>query len=349
MKESEVRALFPEIAPLNPSTLLHPMIYICAVGFEDRAMMLLDCCLSQKIRVEKALAIRYKPHGDPRNRVTDFRSKLEKVCSCVEWINYDRLDPQKFQEELASSIDVPDPFHVLVDISGMSKFLTMVLLQVLTRLPNSITVVYAEADIYHPTRDEFEKKKEKVGATPDFLTSDVYTILHVTSLSSVSMQGYPILLLVFPTFNHNEVAALHNEVSPQYMILLEGDPHKETDKWRLQAMKEVNRNLTANPDYSCESKVVSTFDYISNIEVLQDIYRKYCFTHKVLLAPTGSKLQTIASFLFRQIHPDVQIVYPVTKAFIGEYSEKCRALWAIPFGHFSNFISSLYKYRLESI
>ena len=348
MNESKLGALFPEIVPLNPSTLPHPMIYIGAAGFEDRAMALLDCWLSQKIRLEKALAIKYEPHGDPRNRVTKFKSKLEKVCSSIEWINYDRLDPQKFQEELASTLYPPDSFHVLVDISGMSKFLTMVLLQILTKLPNSTTVAYAEAGIYHPTIDEFEREKKKLGATPDFLTSDVYTILHVTSLSSVSMQGYPILLLVFPTFNHNEVVALHNEVSPQYMVLLEGDPHEEPDKWRLQAIREVNRNITANPDYSCESRVVSNFDYISNVEALHEIYRTYCFTHKGLLAPTGSKLQTIASFLFRQIHPDVQIVYPVTKAFIGEYSEKCRALWAIPFGSFSGLISSLHEFRLES-
>lgn len=349
MKESRLNALFPEITPLDPSTLPHPMLYVGAAGFEDRAMTLLDYWMSHKIRLEKALAIRYEPHGDPRNRVTDFKSKLEKVCTSVEWIDYDRLDPQKFQEELASTVNPPDSFHVLIDISGMSKFLTMVLLQVLTKLPNSLTVAYAEADIYYPTKDEFERKKKELGATPDFLTSDVYTILHVTSLSSVSMQGYPILLLVFPTFNHNEVVALHNETSPQHMILLEGDPHEEPDKWRLQAIREVNSIVTANPDdYRCETRVVSTFDYISNIEALQEIYQMYCFTHKILLAPTGSKLQTIASFLFRQIHPDAQIVYPVTKAFIGEYSEKCRALWAINFGPYSEFISSLNEYRFGS-
>jgi hypothetical protein len=346
MTENRFRTLFPEITPMNPSVLPHPILYIGAAGFEDRAISLLNCWEQQKIRLEKALAIKYEPHGDHRNRLDDFKNKLEKICASIKWINYDRLDPQKFKEELVLVMDLPDSFQVIVDISGMSKFLTMVLLQGLTKLPNNVTIVYAEADIYHPTMAEFEREKRKLGATPDFLTSDVYTILHVTSLSSVSMQGYPILLLVFPTFNHNEVAALHNEVSPQHMILLEGDPHEKCDKWRLQAIREVNRNLTANPDYSYESRVVSTFDYISNIEILQEIYKTYCFTHKILLAPTGSKLQTIASFLFKQIHPDVQIVYPVTKAFIGEYSEKCRALWAIPFGPFVKFISSLYEYRL---
>lgn len=345
MNVNKLKTLFPEITPLNPSMLPHPTLYIGAAGFEDRSIALLDSFLSQKISIEKAIAIKYEPHGDRRNRVTEFKNKLEQVCSSIEWRKYDRLDPQKFQEELSSTMNSSGSFNVLVDISGMSKFLIMVLLQALTKLANVLTVAYAEADIYHPTKEEFRKKKKEPGATPDFLTSDVYTILHVTSLSSVSMQGSPILLLIYPTFNHNEVVALHNEISPQHMILLEGDPHEELDKWRLQAIREVNRNLTENPDYRYTTKVVSTFHYISNIETLEEIYQMYRFTHKILLAPTGSKLQTVASFLFRQMHPDVQIVYPVTKAFIGEYSEKCRALWAIDFGPYLKFISSLEQYR----
>jgi len=348
MKGGKLRPLFPNITNFVPSMLQHPVIYITAAGFEDRATTLLDYFLSKKIHIERALAIRYQPNGDPRNKVTVTKNKLEKVCPSVGWINYDRLDPQKFQRELAPIVDSLSSFHVLIDISGMSKFLTMVLLQAFTRFPNNLSVVYAEAGIYYPTKKKFEKMKKKLGATPDFLTSDVYTILHVTSLSSVSMQGYPILLLVYPTFNHHEVVALHNEVSPQHLILLEGDPHKDADKWRLQAVREVNRSVTANPDYHCESKVVSTFDYISNIETLEEIYQRYCFTHKILLATTGSKLQTIASFLFKQLHPDMQIVYPVTKAFIGEYSEGCKALWAINFGPFYKFTSLLNEYRYGS-
>jgi hypothetical protein len=155
------------------------------------------------------------------------------------------------------------------------------------------------------------------------------------------MQGYPILLLVFPTFNHFEIVALYNEISPQFMILLEGNPHEECDKWRLQAIREINRNFIDNPDYVSKNRVLSTFDYISNVEALEEIYRTYSYHNKILLAPTGSKLQTIATFLFKQLHPDVQIVYPVTQGFRGEYSEKVRALWSINVGGFSDFIYSL--------
>jgi len=344
---SELRSLLPPISTFDVKTLSHPLTYIAAAGFEDRGMAILDVCLHENIKIEKAIAIKYEPHGDPRNRLVEFNNKLEEVGASVTWITYNRRGPQEFQTKCASLLNSIGSSHILVDVSAMSKFLIMVLLQSIRKLQNSLTIAYAEAEIYHPTKEEFEQQKTKFGATPDFLTTGVYDILTVTSLSSVSMQGYPILLLVFPTFNHFEIVALHNEFSPHFMILLEGDPHEERDKWRLEGIREVNKNFTENPDYVCESRVLSTFDYISNVEALEEIYRKYRYSHKILLAPTGSKLQTIAAFMFKQLHPDIQVVYPVTEAFIGEYSEKIRALWSIRLGEFSNFISLLNSYRLQ--
>lgn len=340
----KLHSMLPPLSTFNIKSLSHPATYIGAAGFEDRATSMLDYAISEETQLENAIAIKYRPF-DRRNRVSEFRDRLAKVGAQTIWTTFDRYDPQKFSKAILPILESLNSSYILVDISAMSKFLITVFLQAIRKKPNPLTIVYAEAEIYHPTREEFEVKKNELGATPDFLTTDVYKILTTTSLSSVSMQGYPVLLSAFPTFNHTEIVALYNELSPKHMILLEGEPHEEQDKWRLEAIREVNRRVTDNPDYSCESEVLSTFDYISNIEALEEIYQKYCYTHKILLSPTGSKLQTIATFMLKQLHPDVQIVYPVTKAFIGEYSEECRALWCIHFAKFSDFIALLDQYR----
>jgi len=108
--------------------------------------------------------------------------------------------------------------------------------------------------------------------------------------------------------------------------------------------------VTKNRDYHIESKVLSTFDYFSTIQALEEVYQNYSCIRKTLLAPTGSKLQTVAAFIFRQMHPDVQIVYPVTKQFkLGEYeySQGCREIWGIHFNGFLKFTSSLESYRKQ--
>jgi hypothetical protein len=347
MDKRKLASLLPPVSSLDIASVSCPLTYIAAAGFEDRATSVLDFLSNEKCKIQNALVIEYKPYGHPENRVTEIRRRLERIGASIMWASYNRRDPQEFQTKCANLLRSTDSTKILVDISGMSKFLIMVLLQSLRKIPRDLSILYAEADIYHPTREEFEKEKNKNGATPDFLTTGVYNILTVTSLSSVSMQGYPILMLVFPTFNHFEIVALHNEFSPQRMILLEGDPHEERDKWRLAAIREVNKNILDNPDYACESKTLSTFDYVSTVEALEEVYQTYCYSHKIVLAPTGSKLQTIAAFVFKQLHPDVQIVYPITEAFIGEYSEKCRGLWSIHVGNFSRFVDSLNSYELR--
>lgn len=340
----ELHSMFPPLSRFSVKSFSHPLTYLGAAGFDDRATSILDYVISQNTQLENAIAIEYKPFNR-RNRISEFRERLAKVGAQTVWTTFDRYDPQEFSRAILPILESLGPSHILVDISAMSKFLVMVLLQAMRRRPNSLTIGYTEAEVYHPTKEEFELEKKKLGATPDFLTTGVYKILTVTSLSSVSMQGYPVLLLAFPTFNRTEIVALYNEISPKLMILLEGEPHEKQDKWRREAINEVNEEVTDNPDYLWESKVLSTFDYTSNIEALEEIYRKYYYTHKILLSPTGSKLQTVASFMFKQLHPDIQIVYPVTKAFIGEYSEKCRALWCIHLTKFSDFIALLDQYR----
>lgn len=346
-KGNSLMPLLPPIKHFDFRSVPHIRVYIAAAGFEDRATAVLDRCILENAMVEKAFLIEYKPHGDPRNRVSEFMDKLRQIGASVSCIAYDRRNPQEFQTRCLSLFRSIDSSEVIVDISGMSKFLIMVVLQSLRKVQNELTIVYAEADIYHPTKEEFERETKKSGTTPDFLTTGVYDILTVSSLSSVSMQGYPILMLAFPTFNHFEIAALHNEFSPQNMILLEGEPHEEQDKWRLQGIREVNKNALSSPDYASESKVLSTFDYRSNVEAFEEIYRRYSYSHKILVSPTGSKLQTLAVFMFKQLHPDIQIVYPITEAFIGEYSEKCRALWAIHLGRFCDFVETLDSYRFH--
>jgi hypothetical protein len=301
------------------------------------------------MKIDQAIGITYLPF-DSKNKETEFKEKIEKVVSTTSWIVFDRHDPQKFQDSFPVLLSSVRPKALVIDISAMSKFLIMILLQALRNFSGDIIIAYVEADCYHPTPKEFEEaKKQIIGSpdlgSPDFLTSDVFRILHVTSLSSSAMQGHPILLIAYPTFNHNEIVALHNELSPNCMVIVLGKPHEEKNDWRLDAVKEINSRVLNNPDYCRDPFTLSTFDYISNIWGLENIYQKYKYTHRVLLSPTGSKLQTIAAFIFKQMRPDIQIVYPSTKSFIGEYTDGCKALWCIRISDFSSFISVMDQFR----
>jgi len=349
-KDNWFDEVLPKISCLDVKSLSSPLTYIGAAGFEDRAPSFLKSALSEKIRIDNAILIKYAPF-EKKNRIDEFRDLVNKLEIHPAEIIFNRYDPQIFSKLISDYLPGLKDCHILIDISGMSKFLIMILLNSLKNCSNQLTIVYTEAKIYHPTKDEFEIEKQKLakmGGMPDFLTTDVYKVRSVSSLSSVSMQGFPILMIAFPTFNHFELVALYNETSPKLMILLEGLPHEKKDFWRLQAIREINEQVTKNRDYTTECIELSTFDYSTTIKTLEKVYEQYTFTRKILLAPTGSKLQTVAAFMFRLLHPDVHIVYPVTKQFkIGEYeySEGCKAIWGIHIGDFSKFASCIADHR----
>lgn len=236
----------------------------------------------------------------------------------------------------------------------MSKLLIVVLLHALRKLPNRVTIAYTEAEIYHPSLNDYNTKKTELDREtenpPVFLTTDIYKIVTTRTLSSVAMQGYPLLMIAFPTFNHRELVALVNDITPQHLILLEGKPHEIYNYWRQEAIRHLNRKIMNEPSSKDEfppenRRTISTFDYKETIRILEEIYIYYKYNRKIIVAPTGSKLQSCGIFMFKQMHPDIQIIYPVTKGFANEYTEGSRALWQIIFHNFDNWNNVLNDYR----
>ena len=351
---------FPSIEELNLNRIQTPITYICAIGFEDRAQAILNEALKTNIKFDKIIAIEYKPF-DKRNKLAEFKEKIEEFKipeSSIEFIIYDRFEPEEFLEKLdmVKKSIIPDS-HIIVDISAITKLLIVILLQGLIDRKNNLHIVYSEAEIYHPVKEKFNAEKSKyereTESLPIFLTTDVYDIVTTTSLSTTSMQGYPLLMVAFPTFNHCELTALVNEITSQHLILIEGRPHEKQNHWRLEAIKWLNRkiieHLSSNGNTKGHEKIVSTFDYKETIKVLEEIYQKFKYSRKLIVVPTGSKLQTFGVFILKQMHPDIQIVYPVTKEFTELYTEGAKALWCISFSNFSSSVRRLDEYRKSGL
>jgi len=348
---NEIIKSLPVIHPFNMERLKSKKIYVGVAGFEDRAFGVFNYAVKKRIRFDKVIAIEYLPY-DSRNRKSEFEKNIKRMSIAeknVRWLTYNRIEPESFSVALNKYVkSLKSNFTIVIDISAMSKFLIAVLLQELRGLSNTVEIVYSEAKIYHPIEDFFEKEKARaVREVPIFLTKDIYKIVTTYSLSSISMQGYPIILIAFLTFNYRELGAIINEITPEFLILIEGRPHKKKNEWRASAVRWINHKVT---DYiNSEQKTVSTFDYKELLTYLETIYKKYGDTHKLVIAPTGSKLQTFAIYLFKQLHPDIQLIYPVTKEFSSDYTEKVERLWSISIPEFSKFIAQLDMYRKASL
>jgi hypothetical protein len=352
MDELPFSEAFPKMGPLDLSKIPEDSVYIGATGFEDRCLTFLEECNKNSIRFQKVIGIKYEPF-DEKNKINEFKELSSKVTekNKLEWVTYDRPNPEEFSnsikyfEESLGSTE-----NIVIDISGMSKFLIVVLLYGLRDYSGNIHIIYCVAETYYPSREEYESKKEKHSedTPPSFLTTNVYKIVTTTELSSTSMQGYPLLIIAFPTFNYKEMYALLNEITPQCLIKIEGNPREVHNQWRLEAIRWINRKIDSDFAPNIQDiykEELSTFDYIKTIDILNGIYDKHKYTHKCIIAPTGSKLQTLGVLFFKQIYPEIQLIYPATSKFSKEYTQGCEEIWHIKFKNFSQFMIELGNFR----
>lgn len=324
---------------------------VAPAGFEDRCFSFLDKLITSNKSGSNVVGIEYEPFN-PKNKKKEFESKGKSISlkNKIEWITYDRFNPENFYGDFKKIKELIDESaNVIIDISGMSKYLIIILLDILKDFDKNVIVIYAEAKTYHPTKEEFEsEKRESPEIIPTFLTKGIYRVVLTTSLSSIVMQNAPLLMIAFPSFNYKELTALLNEMTPQYLIEIGGIPHKSHNYWRYDAIRLINQKIPKDFIFKIDRivhKELNTFDYIETVSALDKIYKKFRYTHKCIIAPTGSKFQSIGVFFFKQLHPEVQVVYPVAEKFVKEYTKGYEDIWMIKFPKFCSYIRNLEKYN----
>jgi hypothetical protein len=327
--------MLPDITRFSELTIDEGFYLISASGFEDRGSAVYQeiCKKGLESQVKGGIAVEYEPQNT-RNRIQvleDGMASLGISNGEIHWMKYNRLNPDDFELEFLEIFEDLDCDRILLDVSSMSKYLILILIQLLADQDVGVTIFYAEADKYHPTKEEFEKRKEETPEeTPAFLTYGVYDVVTARAVSSVAKGSQPIVTIAFPTFNHQELMALISELPAHHLISIEGKPHLQQDRWRRDAIEWVNKEVS---EYiHTESRVASTFNYKETFELLRGVYSEYSDGYRIVMAPTGSKMQTVGASLFRRVFDDIQVVYPVTKKFAETYTEGWKECWGIDIG-----------------
>jgi hypothetical protein len=207
--------------------------------------------------------------------------------------------------------------RILVDISGMSRLLIVQLVAAGARqgLLDRMEIIYTEAQCYPPSRQQVEdelKKSRDYLAILNFISSGVFGITVVPELSTVAMQGEPVRLIAFPSFNPAQFAAVCAEIQASFFSIVNGVPPRPENLWRRDAIRQLNgiEALREREEYDA-----STFDYRETLKVLLDIYKKHGATEKLLISPTGSKMQSVAVGIVCGFLRDIQVVYPTPRSF----------------------------------
>lgn len=327
-------------------------VIVHAPGFEDRTMAVMDCI--QPSANARVALLDYRPFNQS-NRLHELRDALlarRVPISDHDILIYDRFDPGDFEGRLRAHLVTNSARRVILDISTMSKLAILLTLNVCWELSLEIIILYAEAKVYGPSEEEFQdaKRNKEIHQPTIQIFTGVHGVVRVSSLASVAMQGQPTAALVFMSFNDALTQVLLNTVYPSRLFLINGKP--PVHSWREEATswihdqvrrewEEDNPISTASTGVPIPLRSVSTLDYTETVSLLVQLYWQLSATHRILLAPAGSKMQAVGCFLVKALHPDIHIEYPSPEGFLPQYSSGVANRWILRLGRFRTLLDVL--------
>ena len=330
-------------------------LFVGAYGFEDRTLGWANYQKSQDDILKNALMFRYNPSKGQQNnpnRIDDFQQALKSIGvnnRCDE-IEYNWQMPQVIENEIEDYFDkkLENVDEVIVDISSMTKFLILVCLCKLSTFPSTVRIIYSEAEYYSPSPEEYEKSKEDMAFLAKFPSQGVQAIARARCLSSIRMQGQPVTLITFTSFNEQLVRHLLGTMNPYRLIFINGRPPRADFAWREKATQEVHKRLIEA--YSLDNpidsnrlllKSVSTLNYLEIVEIINNIYNEFGSYERLICGATGSKMQTVGLFIAKMLHPDIHIEYPTPDSYYVEgFSTGTRKIHEIAIPNFSEFLEN---------
>jgi hypothetical protein len=323
-------------------------LFIGAYGFEDRSLGWTKHQKGQGTILSDALLIQYnQPKGE--NRIDPLRKAISKlgVRKPAE-VSYDygARFPGSVEESLGEKFSkhLGNIDEVILDISAMSKLLILISLCKLSSYTGTLRIVYCEAEDYAPTYQEYEKSRKEMEAIATFPSQGVESIVRTKCLSSIRMQGQPVTLITFTSFNEQLVRHMLGTISPHRLLFINGRPPRSDYAWRECATQEIHGRLinefsSDNPvDEKTKllTRVASTFDYRETIHCLKEIYQQFGIYERIICAATGSKMQTVGLFFSKVIYPDIHIEYPTPNSyFVKGFSTGIRGVYEVVLPRFS--------------
>ena len=312
-------------------------LVVCG-GFEDRSIGVLQNAAANGASFN-VLLILYEPFV-AENKASAIRELCGRCSLRIEEVVYDRENPTGFGTVLISKLSNREG-RIYLDISGMSQLLMVQSLVALGSRPKRFAdcfVAYAEAEHYPPSQTEAEAQLAKSESDPTlsilFLSSGVFEVTVVPELSALAPLGEQARLIAFPSLDAHQLTALRNELQPSRLSFIEGEPPSLANRWRQDIISKINR-LAQIPN--AESVVTSTLSYEQTLDCLLGLYETHSLRERLIVSPTGSKMQTVAVGILRAIVKDIQIAYPTPLQFCSpaNYTEGVGELHQLALAPFS--------------
>lgn len=349
---ADVLPLLPEISPYKPEDDAERQddLYLCALGFEgDRLLEIPQRLASVKYKAYRSIYFLYKTNlDDNAARLPDLMKHLVEI-SGSDIVPID-VPGKDFVKRLVAQLKNLEERHdrklrVTLDLSTAANRLVVKVVKVLVEYGVELRVVYTEAEVYRPLKEEYEKNKESwkdeehLGIEQGVLDEEISS-----ETQGVHTGNLPQALILYSSFNPARSRAVINKVDPSLIMTpsdrvwwIVGVPHDDENRWRSEAVRYINQI-----DNTHNSIQASTFDYKNSMRSLHQIVQRIWKTYHIFISPLGSKMQSLGVALYCLTRNDIGLLLVRPKEYkaLG-YSTGCRDTWQIEFGDTSAILSNL--------
>lgn len=337
---ADVVSTLPTVMPLKSDTSSPRQLdlWIATLGFEERCYAMGDALVQEGARAGHVILCRYATNPIENQANADaLVDRGRQLGHEPDWLD---ADQPNFTGELRVTLrelreQLDRPLRVAWDISVASNELTVNLASVLLDTDCVLEVMYAEAAIYYPTRDEYAadpgrwRESDRMGldqGTLNMRVSSEHPGEHAGQLEDH--------LILIPGYSRDRVRrvisklGLLSELPRASINWLIGRPHADADAWRRDALVAIH-DIPPEHDHA----ELSTFNYGDTMIELERIYQRVGISHNITLCPMGSKLQALGCALFGRARPDVRVMFAQPEQYNAKrYTEGVRALWRVALG-----------------
>jgi len=202
-----------------------------------------------------------------------------------------------------------------IDISGMPSYAACMALKAtrFNRGQHPMTVLYTAARHYNPSYEQYRKLIHTEGADiellPDTMALEMRETLILDSFSGYRSQNAKTCLAIMAGYEAHRSTGVVDTVNPSLLLLLYGNPGAPDLEWRL----DLSRRLHAKFEKGRRTAetVVSTLRFKEALTALDTFYDKLIDDYDLVISPIGSKMQTLATYLFWERYPEVQLNFPL--------------------------------------
>ena len=316
-------------------------LFLCALGFEDRCSYISQLIADKSnYKCDEAIYFEYSTNREDneinRERLINSLSKFADLITPIE------CDAQEFSSTIRQIflrlIKKDKNPTITFDISVCTSRLLLTVLKILFEFDINLRIVYSEAEIYHPKKEEVQgdsKIKEWISNEEFGPSRGISDVLFSREHSGYNIDRLPQAILAFAPFKPERTDAIISKIDETLFDLPEdriiwiiGIPHHKKNYWRRNFLYNVN-NISKNvPQHN-----ISTFDYKQTLKLLEKLWKKNANKYHLNVSPLGSKMQSLGIALFHHLRPDVSIIFATPKEYnASHYSEGCRATWIVDFG-----------------